>query len=99
MAVSRIAKIDAEIERTRAKVVEFQGKLKELEQKRRGVEDMEIVDIVRGLRIPLDQLAAMLQSINGGTGNNVTGNNVTSGQSVPKSAPVNKDKETEDETE
>ena len=91
MAVSRTAKIDAEIEKTRAKVVEFQGKLKELEQKRRGIEDMEIVDIVRGLRIPLDQLAAMLQNIKGGT----------SGQSVPKLQPTTR-KETEikeDETE
>ena len=83
MATSRTAKIDAEIEKAKAKVIEFQGKVKGLEQKRKDIENMEIVDIVRGLRIPLDQLAAMLQDIKGG--------GRTSGQAVQKSAPVKKE--------
>jgi hypothetical protein len=86
MATSQTAKINAEIEKVRAKIIEWQGKLKELEQKRREAENMEIVELVRGLRIPLDQLAAMLSNIKTGT----------SGQTVPKSNPKT---ETEDETE
>ena len=90
MVLSRTAKVDAEIEKVKAKIAEFQGKLKELEHKRTGIENMEIVEIVRGLHVPLDQLAAMLQNIKTGAG--------TSGQRVPKSAPPDK-KETEETTE
>ena len=43
---------------------------------------MEIVDIVRGLSIPLDDLAAALQSLKGGA----IPNHPTSGQVDPKSA-------------
>jgi len=85
MATSRTVKIDTEIEKVKGKITEFQGKLKELEHRRKGIEDMEIVDIVRGLRIPLDQLAAMLRDIKNGGG--------TSGQIVLKSAPVKKEAE------
>jgi hypothetical protein len=88
MATSRTAKVNAEIEKVKAKISEQQGKLKELEQKRREAENMEIVEIVRGLNVPLDQLAAMLANIKGGT----------LGQAVPKSQPPTKN-ETEDETE
>jgi len=90
MATSRTAKVNAEIEKVRAQIAEYQGKLKELERKRTDIENADIVDIVRGLHIPLDQLAAMLQNIKTGAG--------TSGQRVPKSAPPEK-KETEDITE
>ena len=66
MAVSRMARLENDILKTKAKIAEYQGKLKGLEQKRRDVENMEIVDIVRGLKIPLDQLAEFLQSIKNG---------------------------------
>ena len=90
MATSRTAKVDAEIEKTKAKIAEHQTKLKELTVKRTEMENLEIVEIVRGLRIPLDQLTAMLQNIKGG--------GKTSGQLVPKLEPT-ADKEMEDETE
>jgi hypothetical protein len=92
MATSRTAKINAEIEKARAKIVEQQGKLRELEHKRTECENMEIVDIVRGLRIPLDQLAVMLSNIKGGTSGQAEGLLPP----VPKSAPKN---ETEADTE
>ena len=91
MATSRTARVDAEIEKVKAKIVEQQTKLKELTHKRTEMENLEIVDIVRGLRIPLDQLAVMLQNIKGG--------GRTSGQVVPKLEPTPTNKETEDETE
>jgi hypothetical protein len=66
MATSKTAKIETEIEKTKAKIGEYQAKLRELEGKRTAIENTEIVDIVRGLSIPLDELAALLQS--GGKG-------------------------------
>ena len=66
MAISRSAKVRAEIEKTQAKLAEQQARLKELEVKKTEYENMEIVDIVRGMSIPLDDLAAVLQSIKGG---------------------------------
>ena len=87
MAISRTAKVDIEISKTKAKIAEQQAKLKELEQKRLEIENTEIVEMVRGLRVPLDQLSDMLKNIKGGT----------SGQTVPKSAPSKN--ETEDTNE
>jgi hypothetical protein len=100
MAISRTAKVDAEILKVKAKIAEWQTKLKELTHKRTEMENLEIVEIVRGLRIPLDQLAAMLQNIKGGGGSSAGGGRGTSGQVVPKSEPpATTQKETEDENE
>ncbi|MCL2678334.1 MAG: DUF4315 family protein [Clostridiales bacterium] len=66
MATSRTAKVQAEIEKARLKIVEQQAKLKELEQKKTGIENTEILEIVRGMSIPLDELAALLRSVKSG---------------------------------
>jgi phage terminase Nu1 subunit (DNA packaging protein) len=71
MATNKRAKIQAEIDKARAKLAEQQARVRELEGKRTEAENMEIVDIVRGLNIPLDNLAAVLQSIKGGTSGQV----------------------------
>jgi len=84
MATGKTAKVEAEIEKAKAKLAEQQAKLKELEGKRTELENTEIVDIVRGLSIPLDELAALLQSIKG-----------TSGQVGPKAKHINKEEPTE----
>ena len=77
MATTKSAKIEAEIEKVKAKIAEQQTKLKELEQRKVETENSEIVDIVRGMSISLSDLPLLLQSIqNGGA----------LGQSVPKSA-------------
>ncbi|WP_300417544.1 DUF4315 family protein [uncultured Oscillibacter sp.] len=75
MAISKSAKIMAEIEKVKAKISEQQAKVKELEQRHREAENEEIVDIVRGMSISLSDLPAVLQSMKAGT----------LGQSVPKS--------------
>lgn len=93
MATSKTAKIQAEIDKAKAKLAEQQNRVKELEAKRTELENTEIVDIVRGMSIPLDGLAALLQSIKGGTAP------VTSGQVGPKSAPAQNKTDKEDETE
>ena len=54
MAVSKSAKIWAEMEKVKAKINEQQARLKELEQKHREAENEEIVDIVRAAVLPLD---------------------------------------------
>ena len=52
MATTKSAKIEAEIEKVKAKIAEQQTKLKELEQRKVEAENSEIVDIVRGMSIP-----------------------------------------------
>ena len=79
MATSKSAKIKAEMEKVKAKIADQQAKLKELEQKHREAENEEIVDIVRGMSIPLAELPVVLQQIRAGA---------TLGQNVPKSEEV-----------
>ena len=75
MAISKSAKIEAEIEKVKAKIAEQQTRLRELEQKKVEAENTEIVDMVRGLSVSLTDLPVLLQTIkNGGT----------LGQNVPK---------------
>ncbi len=82
MAISKSAKIQAEMEKVKAKISDQQAKLKELEQKHREAQNEEIVDIVRGMNISLDELPGRLQTMKAGA----------LGQSVPKSeAPEKED--------
>ena len=79
MATTKSAKIEAEIEKVKAKIAEQQTNLKELEQRKVEAENSEIVDIVRGMRIPHAELPLVLQQHRAGT---------TLGQNVPKSEEV-----------
>ena len=63
MAISKSAKIQAEIEKVTAKINEQQARLKELEQKKLEAENSEIVEIVRGMSVSLTDLPVLLQSI------------------------------------
>jgi len=97
MATTKTAKVQAEIDKAKVKLAEQQGKIKELEAKHIELENMEIVDIVRGLKIPLDDLASVLQTVKGGSAPVAT-----SGRLGPKSkAPAtdNNDTDKEDESE
>lgn len=66
MANTKTAKIEAEIEKTKAKISELQAKQRELEQKLIETENSEIVDIVRGMRISLEELPLLLQKLKSG---------------------------------
>ena len=77
MAISKSAKIQAEIEKVTAKINEQQARLKELERKKLEAENSEIVEIVRGMSVSLTDLPVLLQTIKSGG---------TLGQNVPKSA-------------
>ena len=63
MAASKSQKIQAEIDKVKAKISEQQARLKELEQKHREAENEEIVDIVRGMSVSLEELPLVLQRI------------------------------------
>ena len=58
--------IEAEIVKAKAKLAEQQSKVKELEQKRTEYENMEIVEIVRGFNVPLNELAEAIARARGG---------------------------------
>ena len=81
MASIICGKIQAEMDKLKAKIAEQQAKLKDLEQRHREAENEEIIDIVRGMSISLDDLPQVLRSIKSGT----------LGQSVPKSADTHKE--------
>ena len=76
MAVSKSAKIEAEIEKVKAKIAEQQARLKELEQRKIEAENSEIVDMVRGMSVSLTELPLLLEKLRSGG---------TLGQVVPKS--------------
>ena len=79
MAISKSAKIEAEIEKTKAKITEQQNRLKDLEQRRVEAENSEIVEIVRGMSVSLSELPLVLQQLRSGG---------SLGQNVPKSEKV-----------
>ena len=82
MAISKSEKIQSEIDKLKVKIAEQQTRLKELEQSKREAENSEIVDVVRGMSIPLDELAVLLQTMKSGG---------SLGQSVQKSATSEED--------
>ena len=49
MATTKSMKIQAEIDKVKAKIAEQQARLKELEKNKLEAENSEIVDIVRGM--------------------------------------------------
>ena len=81
MAASKSQKIQAEIDKVKAKISEQQARLKELEQKKLEAENSEIVDIVRGMSVPLEELPLLFEKLKNGT----------LGQFVPKSDAAEKE--------
>ena len=57
---TKIERIDREITKTREKIAEYQEKLKALEAQKTEAENLEIVQMVRALRLTPEQLNAML---------------------------------------
>ena len=78
MANTKSAKIQTEIDKVKAKISEQQGKLKELELKKKEAENSEIVEIVRGMSVSLEELPLLLQRLCG----------ASSGHGGQKSAPA-----------
>ena len=82
MATAKSMKIQAEIDKVKAKISEQQARLKELEKNKQEAENSEIVDIVRGMSISLEELPLVLQRVRDGG---------ASGQSVQKSGDGGKE--------
>ncbi|MDL2324634.1 DUF4315 family protein [Ruminococcaceae bacterium OttesenSCG-928-A16] len=86
---AKTERILKEIDKTKGKISEFQTRLRDLERQKTELENMEIVDAVRGMDISLADLAALLKAAKSG--------GATSGQVGPKLVqPTEPDTETED---
>lgn len=83
---AKIERVCKDIQKTKEKINEFQTKLRELEKQKTELENLEIVDAVRGMDISLTDLAALLKA--------AKADGATSGQLVPKSGvPAQTEKE------
>ena len=61
MANNKIDRINKEIAKTREKITEYQNKLKGLEAQKTEAENLEIVQLVRSMRMTPQELNAMLK--------------------------------------
>ena len=60
MATNKIDRINAEIEKTREKITEYQNRLRGLEAQKTEAENLQIVQLVRSMRLSPHELSAML---------------------------------------
>ena len=60
MAMSKIERIEKEIQKTREKITEYQNKLRGLEAQKSVAENLQIVQLVRSMRLTPQELTAML---------------------------------------
>lgn len=82
---TKIERVERDILKTQGKISELNNRLHDLEQKKNELENIEIVDIVRGMNISLSDLAAVLTAAKNKT--------ITSGQVGPKSNLKEDDKQ------
>ena len=60
MAMSKIERIEKEIQKTREKITEYQNRLRGLEAQKTEAENLQIVQLVRAMRLTPQELTAML---------------------------------------
>ena len=60
MAMNKIERIDREIQKTREKITEYQNKLKGLEAQKTEAENLEIVQLVRAMKLTPQELNELL---------------------------------------
>lgn len=83
---AKIERVCKDIQKTKEKINEFQTRLRELEKQKTELENLEIVDAVRGMDISLTDLADLLKAAKAGV--------ATSGQLGSKSVvPAQTEKE------
>jgi len=58
----KISKIETELEKTKKKISELQGHVRELEQQKTELENTDIVGLVRNAGMTSQELAALMQS-------------------------------------
>lgn len=86
----KIERVIKDIDKTKEKITEFQSRLRELEKQKTEFENIEIVEAVRGMDIPLNDLPAILKALR-----EQNGAPFTSGQVGPKSTKPNKEENEE----
>ncbi len=84
MAMSKIERIEKEIQKTREKITEYQNKLRGLEAQKTEAENLQIVQLVRSMRLTPQELNTML-----------SGNGIPGIASIP--ADYDEQEETENE--
>ena len=60
MTNSKIDRIEKEMQKTREKITEYQNRLKELAAQKTEAENLQIVQLVRSMRLTPQELTAML---------------------------------------
>ena len=60
MAMNKIERLDREIQKTREKITEYQNKLKELTAQKTEAENLQIIALVRSMRVTPAELTALL---------------------------------------
>ena len=60
MTNNKIDRIEKEMQKTREKITEYQNKLKGLEAQKTEVENLQIISLVRSMRVSPAELTAML---------------------------------------
>lgn len=76
----KIERVNKDIDKTKEKINEFQARLRELEKQKTELENTDIVEAVRGMDIPLNDLPAVIKALR-----EQNGALFTSGQVGPKS--------------
>ncbi len=87
---AKIERVNKDIDKTKGKINEFQARLREFEKQKTELENIEIVEAVRGMNIPLTDLPAILKALR-----EQNGAPFTSGQVGPKSTKPNKEENEE----
>lgn len=62
MANSKIDRIEKEMQKTREKITEYQSRLRELQTKKTEAENLQIIQIVRSVRLSPQELSALLKN-------------------------------------
>ena len=60
MTNSKIDRIEKEMQKTREKITEYQNRLKELAMQKTEAENLQIISLVRSMRLTPQELTAML---------------------------------------
>lgn len=62
MAATKLDRIERDIEKTKSKIAEMQKQLKELETQKTEQENLQIIQLVRGMNMTTEQFAVFLRS-------------------------------------
>lgn len=62
MAATKLDRIQRDIDKTKSKIAEMQKQLKELEAQKTEQENLQIIQLVRGMNMKPEEFAAFLRS-------------------------------------